>query len=87
MIVKEIIQFCKHFSKGTYIKTIDPPYIHGFFTDYEKLETELQEIDEDRTLYFIAHKLKDIDAIPENSFGPIPQNGSIKKSVHLVMPM
>lgn len=78
MKIEEILKLLDYFPSGIYIKTITAPYIHGLFTDKDALEAALSEIQEDRTLYFIAHKFINIDFVPVNSFGPISKGQGIK---------
>lgn len=75
---QEVINFFKHFSKGMYIKTLTAPMIHGFFKSEDNLREALEDIQEDKPLYFIAHELVDIDFVPVDSFAPIEKGKSIK---------
>lgn len=54
------------------------PLVYGFFTEEEPLKKAIESLKEDKSLYFIGHKLKDIDFIPENSFGPISKGQGVK---------
>ena len=78
MIIEKCTELLDYFRKGIYIKTVTKPLIHGYFTDKDALEAALSEIQEDRTLYFVAHKFINIDFVPVNSFGSIEKGQGIK---------
>lgn len=78
MNYEEIVRFFDHFSEGLYVRTIAKPFIHGMFTDREKLDEAIRQLDDSTTLYFIAHSLNDSTEFPYNCFEKIPKNGSVK---------
>ena len=78
MEIQEALKFFNHFSDGVYVKTLSKPIIHGFFTDKEKFKQELSGLNDETTLYFIAHGLKDISGFPDNCFESIQREGSVK---------
>lgn len=78
MIKKEIVKMFKHFPKGIYIKSLTAPMIHGLFKSEEKLREALEDVQEDKTLYFLAHELVDIDFVPVDRFEPIQKGKGIK---------
>lgn len=53
--------------------------LHGYFTDEDKLREALTELDDNLTLYFLGHKLKDTSLLPQNRFNAVKKGGSIKK--------